>query len=336
MLYYNQQCILTLDTYQCLMDHIILLIVTHTIYTRYISNNFWRELDRGIYDLPSIDSFLQSINQNLLTKVESIVKNRKDSVTAKAITNVDKSKYVSQVAADSTAAAQNSCSSNLAAAYETWGDTQSSVTTSLTQKEFVTELKNKTTNTKLQILIYSICYAKTFKDTKFYGYNNNFTLNVTLTTDFGTNSNYFSPKKYSCVNISNSTDKPTSQPVANFDTIGDFFDFMISRLSANVDRVFTEPTGLGIEKYYVCYWPVSNVSEEYYDSHRDEYKKLRTTFESAYKSLGDAGISQWNNNYSYRNNNKCYCRPCLPPTITSISPLTGTSGTILTITGNQF
>jgi hypothetical protein len=288
---------------------------------------------QGIYDLPSIDSFLQSINQNLLTKVESIVKNRKDSVTAKAITNVEKSKYVSQ-AADSTAAAQNSCSSNLAAAYETWGDTQSSVTTSLTQKEFVTELKNKTTNNKLQILIYSICYAKTFKDTKFYGYNNNFA-NVTLTTDFGTNSNYFSPKKYSCVNISNSTDKPTSQPVANFNTIGDFFDFMISRLSANVDRVFTEPTGLGIEKYYVCYWPVSNVSEEYYDSHRDEYKKLRTTFESAYKSLGDAGISSGTTTTATATTTNVTV-DCLPPTITSISPLTGTSGTILTITGTNF
>jgi hypothetical protein len=163
---------------------------------------------QGIYSLPSIDSFLQSINQNLLTKVEAIVKNRKDSVTAKAITNVNKSKYVTQ-SADNTAAAQNSCSSNLAAAYQTWGDSQSSVTTSLTPKEFANELKNRTTNVNLQILLYSICYAKTFKDTKFYGYNNNFA-NVTLTTDFGINSDYFSPRKYSCVNISNSTDKPTS------------------------------------------------------------------------------------------------------------------------------
>ena len=28
------------------------------------------------------------------------------------------------------------------------------------------------------------------------------------------------------------------------------FDFMISRLSPNVDRVFDVPTGLGVEKYY--------------------------------------------------------------------------------------
>jgi hypothetical protein len=285
---------------------------------------------QGIYSLPSIDSFLQSINQNLLTKVEAIVKNRKDSVTAKAITNVNKSKYVTQ-SADNTAAAQNSCSSNLAAAYQTWGDSQSSVTTSLTPKEFANELKNRTTNVNLQILLYSICYAKTFKDTKFYGYNNNFA-NVTLTTDFGINSDYFSPRKYSCVNISNSTDKPTSQPVANFNTIGDFFDFMISRLSPNVDRVFIGEKKLGIARYYVCYWPVSNVSVDYYDSHLDEYKKLDETFDKAYKSLGDVGILSGTTATTVTSTTV----PCLPPTITSFTPLTGTSGTILTIDGTDF
>jgi hypothetical protein len=283
---------------------------------------------QGIYSLPSIDNFLQSINQNLLTKVESIVKNRKDSVTAKAITNVDKSKYVSQVA-DNTAAAQNSCASNLAVAYETWGDVQSSVTTSLNPTEFVTELKKKTSNVDLQILIYSICYVRTFKDTKFYGYNNNYA-NLTLTTDFGTNSNYFSPKKYSCVNISNSTGQPTSQPVANFDTIGKFFDFMISKLSSNVDRVFKSPTGLGITKYYVCYWPVSNVSEEYFDTNRNDYKVLDKTFERARKSLGDVGIGVDTPNVPTPSPT-----PCPQPTITSISPLTGIGGTILTIVGSN-
>jgi hypothetical protein len=303
--------------------------VNHTISPGTFQTTFGG-IRQGIYDLPSIDSFLQSINQNLLTKVEEIVKNRKDSVTAKATTNIDKSKYISQIA-DSTAAAQNSCNSNLAVAYQTWGDVQTSVTTSLTQIEFVNELKKKTTDVDLQILIYEICYVKTFNESQktFIGYNNNYA-NLTLTTDFGTNSNYFSPKKYSCVNISNSTGKPTSQPVANFDNIGKFFDFMISKLSPNVDRVFDDPTGLGIEKYYVCYWPVSGVTEEYYDSHRNEYTTLDTTFENAKKSLGDAGI------VTGTTANDGTKAPCLPPSISTISPLTGVSGTILTITGNHF
>jgi len=30
---------------------------------------------QGIYDLPTVDNYLQSINQNLLTKIEGLVKN---------------------------------------------------------------------------------------------------------------------------------------------------------------------------------------------------------------------------------------------------------------------
>ena len=311
---------------------------------------------QGIYDLPSIDNFLQSINQNLLTRIDAFVKNSKDSVTDKAITNVDKANYVSQTG-DSTAAAQNSCSNNLAVAYNTWGDVQSSTTMSLTPEEFVKELEKKTNNLDLQVLIYMICYAKSFNQTKFYGYHNNYA-NVTLTTDYGqSGSGYFTPKKYSCVSIPDSVLK-TAQPIANFDTIGTFFDFMISRLSANVDRVFNETTGLGVSKYYVCYWPVSGTTESYYDSHVSDFKTLNARFDEAFKSAGEyglnvesttklrvanakqkkkiadtyAGVTPLPNNLNTTTN---VIPSCPPPTITSLSPLTGVSGTILTLVGKN-
>jgi hypothetical protein len=310
---------------------------------------------QGIYDLPSINNFLQSINQNLLTKIESLVKNSKDDVTAKAITNVDKSKYISQ-AGGSTAAAQNSCRNNLAVPYQSFGDVQSSTTMSITLDDFVKELEKKTSNPDLQVLIYMICYAKTFDQTKFYGYANNYA-NVTLTTDYGpTGNGYFSGKKYSCVNIPNSTGTKTSQPIANFNTIGDFFDFMIARLLPRVNQVFVD--GMGITKYYVCHWPVSNVSESYYDSNISEFKTLEETFDKAFKSAGDAGLNVEattklkvaTTNQKKKNNNTLagvttpannlntttnVVPSCPPPTITSFSPLTGVSGTILTIVGNN-
>jgi hypothetical protein len=201
-----------------------------------------------------------------------------------------------------------------------------------------------------------ICYAKTFDQTKFYGYANNYA-NVTLTTDYGpTGSGYFSPKKYSCVNIPNSTGTKTSQPIANFNTIGDFFDFMIARLLPRVNQVFVD--GMGITKYYVCYWPISNVAESYYDSHTSEFKTLEATFDKAFKSAGDAGLNvEATTKLKVANatqkkkiadtlagvvtppnslNTTTNVIPsCPPPTITSFSPLTGVSGTILTIVGNN-
>jgi hypothetical protein len=226
---------------------------------------------------------------------------------------------------------------------------KSSVTTSITQSEFVTELQKKTVDSRLQVLIYCISYAKTFRDGKFYGYNNNYA-NITLTTNYGTNVEYFINREYSCVNISNSTGEPTSQPIANFNNIGKFFDFMIARLSPNVSRVFGETTGLGITKYYVCYWPVSDVSVEYYDSHLSEYTTLNKTFDNALKSAGDAGLNVETAKELRKQNDKkqtttptpnnlntttTVLTPCSPPTISSFTPLTGVSKTILYITGNN-
>ena len=300
---------------------------------------------QGIYDLPSIDSFLQSINQNLLTQIETIVKNRKDSVTAKAITNIDKSKFITQNA-NNTAAAQNSCIANLQGTpYVDWGDVQTAVSTTITPQEFANELIKKTSNVELQQLIYSICYVNTFpqKGTKFEGYNNNYA-NITLTNNYGYSASIFIQKKCACVNVSNSTATPTSQPIAIFETIGKFFDFMIARLRANVDKVFGE-NSIGVPKYYVCDWPVSKVSTTYYDSHLSEYTQLIERFNTSFNAAKEVGINVAKpvtpitptttpvpNNL---NTTTTVAPSCPPPTITSFSPLTGVSGTILTIVGKD-
>ena len=134
---------------------------------------------------------------------------------------------------------------------------------------------------------------------------------------------------------------------------------MISRLSGvNVDRVFNETTGLGITKYYVCYWPVSGTTESYYDAHVSEFKTLNARFDEAFKSAGEnglnveattklkaanakqkkkiadtyAGVTPKPNNLNTTTN---VVPSCPPPTVTSFTPLTGVSGTILTIVGKN-
>jgi hypothetical protein len=314
---------------------------------------------QGIYDLPSIDSYLQSINLNLLTKIEALIKTSKDDVSGKADTDFDKSKYISQ-AADSAAAAQNSCRNNLASAYASFGNDESSTTMSISLENFVKELQRKIPNNpNLQVLIYLICYVRNFNESQktFVGYNNNYA-NVTLTTNYGESSGSFTLNTYSCVSIQNSTGTPTSQPVANFRTIDDFFNFMISRLTPRVNQVFDEVTGIGAAKYYVCYWPVSNVTEAYYNSHLSEYTQLEATFRSAFKSAGQAGLNvdsltksreanaretkkivETNAGIKTPPNNLNTKTPitvsCPPPLISSFSPLTGVSGTILTIIGKN-
>jgi len=331
--------------------------VKHSISAGQFQTSF-NGIRQGIYDLPSIDNYLQSINQNLLSQIESVI-NKKDNVTGKAITNVNKSALLTQQG-DNTAAATNTCTNNLDSNYSTWGDFVKSETISLTPSELVTEIQKKTTNTNLQVLIYILCYVKTFNKDKFYGYNNNFA-NVALNVYYGAATKYFIQKQSSCVNIPNSTGTPTSQPIANFKDIGSFIDFMIARLTPNLNRIYYGENGnapLGISKYYVCYWPKADVAESYYDSNLDQYKKLEKTLKDAYKSAGDAqlntesaksirtadqtqkqkianiyaGVTGATNNI---NTTTTVVTTCPPPTITSFSPLTGVTGTILTISGKH-
>ena len=331
--------------------------VNHTITAGEFQTNF-SGIRQGIYDLPSIDNLLQSINLNLLTQIESVVKNKKDGVSNKPITNINKSALLSQTG-NNAAAATNTCTNSLNTNYSTWGDFVESATISLTPKEMATAIKNKTSNPDLQLLIYLMCYITTFNKNKFYGYNNNF-VNAALDTYWGASTQYFIQKQSSCVSLSGSTnDSSVVKPIANFKNIDDFLSFMVARLTPNIRRIRYGENGsspIGIDKYYVCYWtpPTAtneNITSQYFDEHLTEFKKLFDTLTKGVASAKEVGfidvatngasqISMINqvNPLASPNNINTTTLPstvCLPPSITSFSPLTGVTGTILNITGND-
>jgi len=331
--------------------------VNHTITAGSFQTRFGG-IRQGIYDLPSIDNLLQSINQNVLTEIENIVKSKKDSVTDKPITNINKSALLSQ-SGDNSAAAQNSCSNNLNTQYSTW-EVVESKTTSLSPQQLADVITQRTANENLQVFIYIMCYIRTFKGGTFYGYNNNYAA-VELNYDFGLTSDKFIQKQYSCVNVPNSKDTTTSQPVANFKNVEDFVDFMIARLLPRIDQIFVD--GLSIPKFYACSWPGENsnnaVPTSYYDSHINEYTKLIKTTNEGYSSAGEvrlnvesvkgartadeiqkqkiadlnAGKTPAPNNL---NTTTTVPVACPPPTIKSFSPNIGVNNTILNIVGTGF
>ena len=315
---------------------------------------------QGIYDLPSIDNLLQSINQNLLTQIESAILTKKDNAPDKPITNVNKTALLSQQG-DTAAAAVNSCTNKLNTNYSTWGDFVESTTTSLTPQQLADAIIAKTSDTDLQVLIYLICYIKTYNNGKFYGHQNNFA-NITLDVYWGNNTSFFIQKQSSCVQIPNAFGGNTSQPIANFETLDKFLDLMVARITPNVRRILFGENGnapLGLPKYYVCFWnPATaentNTSPTYFDENQNEYTTLFKTVRNGLKSAGDvqlnvesaknvknadkAQATQINTiNQSSNNINTTLPPPpsCLPPSIISFSPLTGVTGTIINITGTD-
>ena len=311
---------------------------------------------QGFFELPTIDSLLQSINQNLVTKLEEILKINKDQVKDKATTNNIKSTEVVQ-AADNTLDTTNSCSSKITAGVYTnapLGYVPEVGTLSVvTPTEFATALKRLLPNEpNLQTFIYCISYIRTFQESSntkqgtFNGWNNNLGT-LSLSTDWGGQVSLFG-KKYSCINITTNPSTSSSQPIIHFESLDKYITFMAGRLrGANVDRVIN----LGLSKYYVCHWPTDNISEEYYNNNIDEFKQTRETFTKALSSAASVGISSVNEFLEYKktidddaNNGKTPgvtptpspVPTCPPPVVTTFSPSAGYTGTIVQVNGRNF
>ena len=306
---------------------------------------------QGVYDLPSIDNLLQSINQNVLTQIEAAIKNSKDPVVVTGSTDIDYAALLQQTG-NSVAAAQNSCTNALKDPYLSWGNFVTTTTTYKNPTELVTEIKAQTSDPSLQLLIYSMCYVTNYQKDAFYGYNNNFG-NIKLTSNWGTSGDNFIQKQCCCVEINNSKDKPQSQPLANFTSISDFIKFMKSRLEPRLNQIYVGASGeqpLGLTQFYSCYWQNNqNVSTEYFLAHQSEFNVLKETIDKAIKSAAKAGIdtkavyqakdaeTKKTTTGTTNNLNTITNVPvtCTPPSITSFTPLTGVTGTILSIIGKD-
>jgi hypothetical protein len=308
---------------------------------------------QGIYDLPAIDSFLQSINQNLLTRLEAILKIKKDVPKPIANTQQQKTDEVVQVS-NNTLDAQNSCTSKVDVITYQGYEVQSGTVTELTPQKFKEALEREipgSDNTLLRFYIYAISYVNSFVKSsntdagKFVGYNHNFSL-LSLDKNFQpiqTTNLYFN-KKYCCVNVT-SSGSSNSLPIAAFNSLKEYIGFMRSRLENNLERI----RQLKLTKYYVCYWPKESVAENYYELNAEsEFSTVIGTMQEAYVSAVQLGIIPKElaekNDKEAKEIQKDTTVPtppppnpgqtCPPPIITTFAPTIGNSGTIVQIKGN--
>jgi hypothetical protein len=120
---------------------------------------------QGIYDLPALDSYLQSINQNLLTALEQAVTQREDQPPSTSTTDSAKASNSIQNS-DNVADTENSCTNKVLPLFKTAGFTSTAATeTTISKSDFVDKIKKYTSNPDIQAAIFAICYVRTYKDT---------------------------------------------------------------------------------------------------------------------------------------------------------------------------
>lgn len=304
---------------------------------------------QGIFDLPQIDKYLQSINRNLLTKLESIVKNRKEQVDNIAITDAQKAANT-QSNANNKSSTENSCvaiTPYLNEGFESVKVTETTENPQTMYSEIVKVLKQNsptaTVDSQMLKVMYSICYVTTYKDNVFNGYSNNYSTPINLNINFSptyktANGIQYFNRKYSCVTLS---DKKIV-PVANFDSLNDFISFLYARLKPNQKLITKE----GLWKYYNCDYPtVGYVSKSAFDSTKTTnvtYQETLVKLTEGVESLRKFGvdvldikelISGTTQTTSQTANLKCD-----KPTIIDFYPksaFTGDTSPVITITGTS-
>jgi hypothetical protein len=332
--------------------------VQHTIQPGNFQTTF-TGVRQGIFDLSQIDSYIQSMNQNLLTRLEEVLKISKDDVVIPVTSNNEKSSNIVQTA-NNTLDTSNSCVSNVdTSVYVGYENIAGSLIT-LNPEILKTKLQEIIpNNVDLQVLVFCITYVTSYqlnnkKNGEFKGWDNNYAL-ISLYYNYGAAGQTHFKKSYSCVNVKASKPKGNSLPIVSFKDIDSYLEFMKARLEKNVDRALK----LTYPKYYSCYWPNNGangeVSESYYDSHIDEFK---TVVDSMYKAIdlaktvkliSDDKVKQLkgkiNEEKSKQTGPTVTPTPspippqpgqtCPPPVIISFSPMTGGTGTIVQINGKN-
>lgn len=335
----------------------MILNVTHTITPGNFQTTF-QGIRQGIYDLPAIDNFIQSINQNLLTKLEELLKIEKDKIAPPPIVDNTKSAQITQKS-DNKIDASNSCVGNV--------DTQvypDYVITTVKQIELKPKeladaiLSVVPNNPDLAQAIYLICYVKSFVQNSnsgvgnFVGYNNNFA-NISLSNNFTPTSSSYFVKNYCCINIKGTSSVTKSEPLVEFKDLKSFIEFMRDRLTGRLPQITKD-----ITKYYVCYWPNNSVgvSETYYDNNSSQYNTLLVTFINGIVSAKEVGITTQSQSEIYleqlkktKNESKTpgvtptptpiqpnTGQVCPPPVINSFAPTQGNTGSIVQVNGSGF
>jgi hypothetical protein len=312
--------------------------------------------------MPAIDSLLQSINKNLLTRLEQLLKIKKDSPIIPPSTEQEKSNNVVQKS-DNTEDTSNSCVSNVDVnAYPDYVNTTANLTP-LKASEMAKVINDTYpgTDENLQVLratIYTISYINSYQpnsnttgDGQFKGWNNNFG-NISLYLNYQDTGRANFDKSYSCVNVKDSSPNGKSQPLVSFSSLEKYVKFMGERINQNTKRILDN----GILEYYVCNWPKNgSVSNSYFTKNIKNYEQLEKTILNALSSAQNVGVLPKEGSDKLKKSNKGSSgssgssgtsgssgssgtsgtlSQCVPQ-ITSFTPIAGNTGSIVQINGSN-
>jgi hypothetical protein len=231
---------------------------------------------QGVYDLPSIDTYLQSINQNLLTKLEQLVKNSNEETQTSNSSGLQNNAGQTIQSSSNAPDTENSCKPDTS--YTTYVVTASTAN-SINQNDLTLAIKRAGVSNELGAAIFILCYLRTYKENVFNGYNNNYsmvTLNNKYQTTLDSNPGFVN-KTYCCIS-SKAISTTKSIAIINFKTLDLFVGFMKSILQPKINQI----KEMGMYKYYLCEWQDNPITVENFNTGKD------STYQQTLKDINSA------------------------------------------------
>ena len=261
------------------------------------------------YSLPSVDNFLQTLNVQILSKLqEKIVEN--EEKTKKDSTNVifQAANIISNLDSKDQLTKNQDCASSLNSRYNGFTGLDAPQATSVSAKDFISlirsvlEAKNYdlTGNTanKLAAMTFTYVFADSGNSngTELNSFENNYST-INLQEVYGDSFFEFINRKYFCVSRGN--DK--NVPIVSFRSIRDFVEFVVNRLAGviilldedinNFNQQYPNDPILAtvnaLAKQYVLRFPINQNNDVYQKITEDknQFDKLIAEIKQAYNKF---------------------------------------------------
>ncbi len=304
--------------------------VAHTISPGLFSTSV-KGIRQSMFDLPQIDKYLQSLNRNLLTRLEQLVRNNKDKVPTVEITDQQKASNTDSTNS-SKSSTPNACTNSVLPDYLNKGYVATeTIETQITPQKLYDEIQLVSIqfggNPTITKMIYAFCYVTNFNNGVFFGYNNNFSTPINLLYNFSPIGDTYFEKTYCCITKNNLGVEKTT-PVANFKTLNSFVSFLFNRLKSTWVKAENE----GLWKYYCCDYPyVDKPKNSAFESQKTNnlaYQVIYKRLEQGISSMKNLGVDVSNINQILTGKTKTTksavqnAQECPPPVIISWEPKT--------------
>ena len=288
--------------------------VTHDISEGEFNTSF-EGVRQPFYSLPTVDNFLQTLNTQIISKLQSkIVEKEKTEKASSDNVLFQASNVMSNLATQDTLTKNQDCADNLNPRYSNFTGVDTPQTTILSTNDFISIIREQMKSRNYDMTgstsyrIASMAFTYVFVDsgdsngTKISAYEYNFST-INLEEVYGDSFYTYINRKYFCV--SRGVNK--NIPVVGFRTPIDFVNFVLNRV-AGIDTFLIEDSKIFSEKYpndeklqvvnnlakqYVLHYPVNQDSNVYTQIEKNvsgEFDKLIAEFKVAYKNFDNLWI----------------------------------------------